>query len=421
MRKIYLLISILLAIVFGWILGTLKLPDFNVNNQFSFGIVSGFVFLLLAFMLLFLIKQNFFLKRGRSKPSKWVKLIPWIAVIFFAITTIYHYRNNNQNKALIELQQKNYKQQKIKNTLINSKRKSEIYNTRMSKLIMDVHAEIEPITFEKLSDESIDQFISLTKFLEPYAVFSNDSLSTQEYSPERGEIIQLLRAFKIDLASFEKIIGEGNFEHADLRGADLEGADLRGINLTGANLSRANLENANLIGSTLTKANLQEAQLDGAILDNSDIKNANLNWASLKGTSVKNANLKGADLSNATMNGTVLQDAFMQWAIMNGTHLKEANLFGADLFAVKFEKANLQGANLEWSRIRSADFTDADLTNVNLLNAAPGAEWLDKLVAWSVLGTNEIQETYQLVEDSIQRFSKEEYLLKAANTAKSQN
>ncbi len=421
MRKIYLLISILLAIIFGWILGTLKLPDFDINNQFFFGIVSGLVSLFLAFMLLVLLKQNFFLKRDRSNSSNWVKLIPWFVVILITIAAIYQSLNNKQDNALIELQENKYRQQKIKNVLIDSKRKSEFYNNRMRKLIMDVRAQTDLITFEKLSDELIDQFISLSNYLEPYAVLSDDSLSAQKYSPERGEIIEILRAFEIDSASFDNIIRKGNFEKADLRGADLEGVNLSGINLAGADLSRANLKNANLIGCTLINANFQEAQLDRAILDKSDIKNANFNWASLKGSSLKNTNLKGADLSNATMNGADLQDAFMQWAIMNGTHLKEANLFGADLFSVKFEKANFQGANLKWSRIRSADFTDADLTNVNLLNAAPGADWLDKLLEWRMLGTNEINVTYQLVEDSIQRFSKEKYLLKPVYKTKSPN
>lgn len=412
MRKIYRLIGLLVAIGFGWVLGTLCLPDFDLENQFVFGVSSGALLSLIAILLFNLVQRNLSVNKVSKRSTTWAKVIAWAAVLLLGVTAFYSYNNATIKSALLKVEEENSRQQKIQNRLEEAKRISDLYDLRMRTFTAKILEQRKSAKYTTLPMESIAQIIALSISLEPYLPMKNDSLASQKLSPERGELLKLLCSLEIDSASFKKIIIDGDFKNADLRGANLESIDVSGIDLRGANLEKANLKNADLSGSNLVRVILREATLDGAVLDDSEIKHLRCQWASLKEASLRNTNLKGADFSNSQMQGVDFHKAFLQWANMQGTILQDANFFQSDLYAVKFNKSNLQGANLERSRIRNAEFIDADLLNVNLLNAAPGPDWFIKLPSWNATGAEEITSTYKLVKDSIQYFNYEKYLLK---------
>lgn len=198
--------------------------------------------------------------------------------------------------------------------------------------------------------------------------------------------------------------------NSDLSGANLAGADLSGAYLTDANLIGANLVGANLSGANLTRARMKGAKLCKANFSNADLTEADLTNALLSEYVTyetdpdpydsndyyddveieyidffrKNSESGAANLLKAKLLRTKLLGANLNCVDFFNADLSESDLSNAELINARLAEANLKGANL----------TRADLTGAYLNDAIVKTNWMDKIVANQVKGSNEIIQQY---------------------------
>ncbi len=292
----------------------------------------------------------------------------------------------------------------------------------ISNIVDKIEDELRNHPERKLSAETIDRLADVSYAFKPYRYPEGDSVRTKKLSPERGLLLMLLSAMKIDSGTLDMIMFKADFTDADLREADLRGANLMGANLSGADLQDANLQGANMHNSNVSLANLWGSNLSDANLNGVNFKRADLRWADLDGADLKNANLNGADLTSAQMRKINLQGGSMIWAVATGALLNEANMDSIQLVGTNFHKANLHSAILAGANMTRANLTDANLTKVdftgtdlNLIRVSE-SNWLTLLNEWNVTGAKEVRDKYKIAADRSK--GKHQYHLEKAEELK---
>ena len=203
--------------------------------------------------------------------------------------------------------------------------------------------------------------------------------------------------------------------NSDLSGANLTGADLSGANLTDANLIGANLAGANLSGANLTRAKMERAKLCKANFSNADLTDADLTNAVLSEFFTYETDPGPYDPDNYYSDDTEFEyfDFFRTSREVGAANLFKANLLrtkflGANLNYVDFFQSNLSEANMSHAELINARLTEAnlkgtnltkaDLTGAYLSDAIVNTNWMDKIVANHVKGSNEIIQQYSTEE-----------------------
>jgi uncharacterized protein YjbI with pentapeptide repeats len=204
----------------------------------------------------------------------------------------------------------------------------------------------------KLSQSLIGQIAALSHSFKPYRFMENDSLISEPFSPERGQLLITLIRLPFDSITLESIYKVSTFERAYLKGANLKDVNLSNINLRFANLSGADLSEANLSSAKLTRADLSRATLI----------HTNLSYSGLIKSILNYANFEAADLSNAN-----LSNAALNYVNLNGANLSDSKLENADLSDSKLEGADLSDANLENVNLSGSDLTLAQVLKTNSL------------------------------------------------------
>lgn len=223
-----------------------------------------------------------------------------------------------------------------------------------------------------LSEPLMGRIISLSRAFQPYFRLEGQNLRAELVSPERGQLLISLMSCRLDSASQNRIVSEGDFSNAVIgdytfpKSVQFANASFAGIDLKRANLNGANLSGAFLGGANLSGANLSEANLKGAVLSWADLKEADLSWANLNSTELSYVNLewaqlKQADLTKSKLSGANLINARLNEAILNEADLSEARLNDASLLMAHLTLANLNGANLGGTDFRWADLRQASL------------------------------------------------------------
>jgi len=137
--------------------------------------------------------------------------------------------------------------------------------------------------------------------LDPYIHFSKSVVLEKEVKREwsKRELIELLKAGKID--EFNRV---RSFPHIDLSFNDLSGLNLSRIDLSGADLKGTRFREANLSVADLSGANLTYASLRGVILSEANLRAAYLSGADMWGANLRNI---GID-ENTVFAMTIVQD-----------------------------------------------------------------------------------------------------------------
>ena len=278
--------------------------------------------------------------------------------------------------------------------------------TVLAQLLDRADQELATNAQSSLSEATIRRIARLSEAFEPRPFQYVEKADTLEdrISPERGLLLTTLVQMHLDSQTFSRIKAITTFAGADLKNADLENADLSGAILTCANLSGANLSGANLSYVVLKGANLWGAHLEKADLSYAELNRADLQWADLNETNLNWADLRNVDLCSAKLRKAILTNAIVSFANLKSAVCTEAQM----------ECISLWGANLEYTILNQADLNQADLRLVNmdetsLLNSdlshvllqkstVREKDWFAKLVEWQVIGANEIQEKYWIVE-----------------------
>lgn len=409
-----ILISIILGILIGWILGFLRFPSMDKNHPFLLGFIACMALVSLGLTVIFVWNKHSHLAKllGKNQATKdsgnaiKTNTLIWVLVSLFivlggSVSSFLIFKQNEKFKT-----QTNYLNKKIgeQTELIESVRKGSLVHL-MSNILDKVDDELKNNPTRTLSDETIERIAALSYSFQPYNFIEGDSLSAKKYSPERGQLLLALSKTNMDSSSFDQIKLKTTFSWADLRGADLMGEDLGKADLRNANLNDADLREAELKGANLKSAVLWGANLRKANMMETDLELSDLRWSDLNGANLKGANLNGVDLTHANLRKADLRGTEMQWADLSGAFVNESNLSGANMFGTTLRKANLSGtdfsgANMSAVNFSGANLKEANLSGVKLIIARVEEEnWLEKLTEWQVIGAVEIQKRYTTSND----------------------
>ncbi len=415
-----LLIGIILGGLIGWALGFLRLPYIENNFSFLVGFTACFAFAALGILLFLALNGNFLPFRMVGKDAKTsvanAPLAPALISILVAASIIYggvkSFLIFKQNRILkTRLQDQDDKIREISEVIEADMRGGLI--VLLSSVLDKVDDELKNNPGRTLSDETIARITATVNYsFKPCRHWLGDSLSQNELSPERGQLLLALSAMKIDSASYNKIISNTSFSGADLRGSDLKRADFSGADLKGADLQDADLSGSDLSGADLKETNLWGANLNNANLNKADLRRSNLSWTDLNGINLRLANLDGADLTNAQLRRADLSGATIQWAKADGVLLNEANLTGVDLKGTVLARANLSGARLNEANLGKVSLREANLAGTELDRTSVEAEdWFEKLNEWRIAEAREIRVGYRIADDTAGRYKESIYRL----------
>jgi uncharacterized protein YjbI with pentapeptide repeats len=185
-----------------------------------------------------------------------------------------------------------------------------------------------------LSQSLIGQIAALSHSLKPYRFIEEDTLLSQSYSPERGQMLILISLLPLDEKTLKSIFSTSTFRRS---------------HLYSSNFYKSKFHKAVLSGSILTVSRFSFA----------DLSKADLSWTNLSYCVAYNVNLSGADLRIADLRSAILTEANL-----TGANLTEANLTGANL-----TRANLTGADLTGAKVTSKQLSNVstlyDVQNLN--------------------------------------------------------
>ena len=413
--KKYLLFGLVFGVILGWVLGFLRLPYLEKNYSFLLGFIAALVLVALLLLLLSVGNRAFLPaligKKTATTGSNSTRTYSFVWIMPVSIMVLGGVLGYNWYASLQQQIQDQQKKIHEISVLAAAVQKNDL-KPLLSSLLEDIGKELKQNHGRILSDATFDRIAALSVAFKPYRAMTGDSLSRQESSPERGQLLQALILMNIDTGTFGRIKRNTDFAWADLRGADLKGLDLSGINLAHANLESADMIGINLKAADLKEANLWGANLNRANLRNADLKKADLRWAQLNEANLTLANLSGANLSNAQLMKADLTDATARWAQMVGILFHDAILTSADFGGSNFTKANLRQAVLNDADIRTVDFSNADFVGVRFDNAWVNKNWPEKLKEWQPAGLKALQEAYTAVNDTIDNSKRPLYRLK---------
>ncbi len=416
--KRYLLIGLVFGIMIGWALGFLRLPYIEKNFSFLLGFIAALVLVSLLLVLLNVWNQNLLFDLTRKRlvtgdPQK-TRMRPFIRIMLVGILAVggivgglIVYRQNESFKLQIQNQDKKVQEMAA---LVEYVKENDLEPLMLS-ILDDVKEELKRNPRRTLSDTMITRIAALSFAFKSYKYIEHDTLSNQESSPDRGQLLQALILMNIDSSSFAKIKKNAVFARADLRGANLKGGDMSGINLKGANLRGADLSGANLKGANLEGANLWEVNLNQANLSGTNLKKTDLRWAHLNKAILTLSNLNGANLQNAQLIKADFNTAMFQWAQLDGALFNEANLSSVDFTGTNFTKVNLSKANLSRADLRKVNLSEADLGGAQFFKAVVDKNWLEDLQKWQPTGLKELLENYTIVNDTANKFQTPMYRL----------
>jgi uncharacterized protein YjbI with pentapeptide repeats len=412
--KKYLLFGLVFGVILGWVLGFLRLPYIEKNYSFLLGFIAALVLVALLLLLLSVWNRDFLSaligKKTAATGSDSTRTYSFVWIMPVGIIALGGVLGYNWYASL---QQQIQDQQKSIHEIaaLAVVQKNDL-KPLLSSLLEDIGKELKQNSGRTLSDTIFDRIAALSFAFKPYKYIIGDSLSRQESSPERGQLLQALILMNIDTGTFGRIKRNTAFAWADLRGADLKGLDLSGINLAHANLESADMGGINLKEADLKEANLWGANLNRANLRNADLKRADLRWAQLNEANLTLANLSGANLSNAQLMKADLTDATAEWTQSVGTLFNEAILTSVDFVGTNFAKANLSAAEMSYTDLRRASLSNADLVGARLNKAIVAKNWSEDLKKWQPMGMKELTETYTVVNDTADILKKQLYRLK---------
>ena len=222
---------------------------------------------------------------------------------------------NSQNQLLIgqnsRIDTQNYRLN-IQNYLIEADRNSSLIflmNNILDKVDDEINEQREnslrkPDEKYSLSEPLLSRIIALSKAFRPYRLFDTDTLTTNYFSLERGQLFTALMENNLNTNTQNLIVSKGDFENAVINKITLTNASF--IN---ANLKGASLRDAMLIGANFTRADLRGVDFGSYTF----LLNVNFEKADLSGANLSGAELQGANFSNANLNGINLTSALVDY------------------------------------------------------------------------------------------------------------
>lgn len=398
-----------LGLSVGFAVGFLRYPVGEDRHAFWAGLAVGLAAMLTLVVVLWLgpaqARLHARLARtpaadGARPGAAFVGVWTTVALLIVAGLTASTWMLYRQNQAFADQARQQQQQLQAQTELIASiKNGQQVF--LMSHVLDQVQSELSASPARDLSAATIARVAALSHSLKPYRIVSGDSLSTQKWSPERGQLLLALTAMGIDSAAFARLKRATTFAGAELSGAKLAGADLSGADLSAANLRDADLRGADLRHATLRHASLWGARLDSARLQGAELLRADLRWAELPAATLDSAVLNGADLRNATFAQAHMRGAKIRYAQGEGVIFQAADLQGADFMSSMLAKADLRQADLRAGNMREVNLRDAYLDGITWAQTRVGkADWTQVITEWQRTDVGDLTQRFTVVSDT---------------------
>lgn len=401
-RRLIHILLLFLCMLLGWVLGYMKMPYIDRNDEFWIGVVGclGLIgFMISLFRIWKIYKgtnpeetEHSSLTGSLIKSLTNSNFLVSIIIIALICACLFSYNHNRQINE--ELKQTQAALEDLKsNTNIEQQR---INISLLSDLINDLDSNQNYIHHTLTRNHMVERIVSLSSSFKINRVWDFANKVNVSLSEERGLLLLALLKTNMDSTFFNKIKANVSFYGADLRNADLHGLDLSGIDLKYANLEYANLQGVNLNDANLNGANLMGVNLNKATLVGANLISAKLNWAKVNEVNLNHANLDGSDFSNALVQNSNLDNASIIKAILCYAIFKESNLNACLLVGSNMSNANFSNAILTNSHI-----DETNLGNTILDNILIKENWLKKLKENNNSGVNTILEKYYMIQARI--------------------
>jgi uncharacterized protein YjbI with pentapeptide repeats len=405
----YLLGGLSIGLLLGWVLGYLRLPQIPQNEGFWVGLFSG---LTLVSLLALLRKIR---PRKSEETSRTGSLLSGAALLLVTGGLLASLLLFLQSRSLQE--ENRQKTQLLVRDSLLLHRQAQV---QQAQLMVDYLAEVRTIlaktSGQPLPETVLARLARFSESFEPYPSLTQAPDSALALSPERGQLLLALLSMEMDSATFSQVKKRVTFAHADLSQTDLSGIDLSQADLRSANFQDANLTSLKCRGCDLRRANLTGAIAREADLSESDLRRAIFQWTDARRALLRNTYLDGADLSHAVLEKADLSESIFQWGEMGGANLAGATAIRVDFLKTGMKQVNFSQANLTESSLRRIELQQCNFQGANLLNVAVNeADWLDRLQAWSVSGSADVQQRYQVIADSVVRYRNSRFVLGERN------
>jgi uncharacterized protein YjbI with pentapeptide repeats len=419
-RKILHLTLYSLLVFFGWVGGYLRIPFVERNQMFLFGFLACVGLLGLIGVALKIWNYNIsFVKWlglkneiSDNKKAKKIYVIMWVSITSFiaigAITSAVVMLR--QNRIIVDQTERQDRRFGELTEITQSIRQNNQVNL-MSNVLNQVEEELNSNPPRKLSDPVIARIAALSFSFKPYRYFENDTLSENELSPERGQLLVALALMNIDSTSFDKIKKSTTFAKSDLRGVNLERVNLSGINLEDADLSYAELSGINISEGRMRRAKFVGVSAQNSNLSNSDLRSAVMTWSEFSHSNMSRIDFSGADLSNSQLMSTNLSSSIFNFTMLIGSSLIKSDLSNSDLERSNLSNADLTQANLLNGNLVTATIFGLNLNQTVLEGVEIQTDWIDNLPSKKIIALDEVLNKY-LIIDSLSPNGVVKYYLK---------
>ena len=390
------------CIIFGWILGFIKLSFFKNNYTYLIGILVCFGMIFIVYTCIHFLKLNSLetlqksinLNKRGTQLLKFSKQKYLLSFIFISLLLFYLTNYLGKRTTSNEL---NYERVKLSElqfsiNLENQRNKISLLYNLISQL------DSTKLKYQDFATtiEKMNRIVSLSSTMKIHAMWEIENNKYSILNSDRKLLLLALLKTTLDSNIVHKIFSNISFYGIDLRNVEFNNFDLRGINLKNANLENAKLQGINLDYADLRGANMFGANLNKASPIGTNLTSANLTKANLNEANLQMAKVDSADFSDATMqNSNLKYTSFMYSTLCN------ADLIESDLNYSVLISTNLSNTNLSKTLLTNADIYRTNMGNSIFNYAVVDANWKKRLLKKDNKNVNKLMEKYILHCDSI--------------------
>jgi len=403
MKRIAILLLLLLsAFIFGWMLGYLNIPLAIRSTSFWMGFAVALVFITLIILLI-----NFIF----SKDKRLLKMPNVLFILVLIALTILLFFGNQSIKNLNESEREaqNLKSQ-FSRKLDELKNSSAVQQQQLFKVAFERLQKEIKIGNGKLSENAIQSIVSFSASLKPYHLeHIDDSLLL---SPERGLLLMGICQLEMDTNSFNTLIRKVDFSYADLRMKEFVNLKIDNIKLNYSNLEHSFLKNVSLENAKLNNVNLNSAELSNLNLQSAYLVNTNLKWAVLKQCILDNADLHDSQANNSQIIESSFKKSNLKRLNFSGSLIEESQFIASDLMSSIFVNTTIFETDFSQSRLNNTSWLNVKISNLNVDQIVVNEKWLDETTVNQVDRISDLQDTYDTYIESQIHFPNDSFLLK---------
>ena len=247
----------------------------------------------------------YFMKEARGRT---LLIFQSLFVLFGAVLGTVLIRNQNElfesQNAMIEQQTRMVEKQMVRldqqTYLQEAERRSGLvflFSNIMDLLDQELKEDYNKDGIRNISPQLSARIISLSQRLEPYYYLDNDSLTSKQFSPERGQLFTNLVKSNLDQESLNEILSEGNFQYSVFSGVSFNNIFLEGIDLSNSKFNEITFDKVKLSKSKFNhcqfiSVKIEESEFEWSEFMHSDLViSENNSGISFRGSKFNNSSI----------------------------------------------------------------------------------------------------------------------------------